>query len=77
MIFICRYHTDWAFRYLECRLALVANVCGRDERICAVLKNFDGQTSREALGRHVKVAEYCVAPPPPHQVDSVWVYLRH
>ena len=75
--FIHQYYTDnvpgpqkplgvGALRACECRLALVSGMRRRDERVCAVLKYFDGKTFSEAIGCCVQVKEHRVAPKPPH-----------
>ena len=49
----------------------------RDERVGAMFEHLGCEALCENLLRRVEVVEHCVAPPPPHQVDGVWVNLRH
>ena len=86
MRYLCfQYHTDpvpglhkplveGALRDLECRLALVAGVIWRNERVCAMFEHLNCEALIGTICRRVEVAEHRVAPPPPHQADGVWVH---
>ena len=61
----------------ECRLALVAGMNWRNERVGAMLENIDWETFSENICCCVEVAENCVAPPPFYRADGVWVHRIH
>ena len=58
-------------------MAIFFGMCRRGDRVGAVLEYFHNQTFSEALGHRVQVADHCVAPPAPHQVDGICVHLCH
>ena len=84
----CRYHTDpvpvlhkplveEALRILDCRLAQVAGVHQRNERVGAMFEHIILEALGETLCCRVELVEHCVAPPPLHQADGVWFHPRH
>ena len=81
----CQYHIDFvlgpqkplvegALRALEVRLALISGVRWKNERVGAMFKHLGLEAFGETICCPEELAEHCVALPPPHQVDGVWVH---